>query len=200
MWRKCLTDAALGALCALAAAAAGCRQDMHDQAKIEPLEASPWSADGRGSRKPVEGTVARGQLNADRVLHQGRAPTPSEDDLVDYMPFPATHEVLARGRERYDIFCSPCHARTGEGDGMVVRRGFRSPPSLHSERVRTARLGHLYDVITRGFGAMPAYAAQIPTRDRWAIVAYVRALQLSQHATIEDLPPEERDRLTGGAQ
>jgi mono/diheme cytochrome c family protein len=173
---------------------------MHDQPKIEPLEASPFFTDGRGSRSPVEGTVARGHLNADRALHEGRAPgagpgAAGAGELVDTLPFPATIEVLARGRERYDIFCAPCHAKTGDGDGMIVRRGFRSPPSLHSDRVRAARLGHLYDVITRGLGAMPAYAAQIPVRDRWAIVAYVRALQLSQRAALADVPDDERARL-----
>src|SRR5262245_40965043 len=125
MWRTCLISLALGI-------GIGCRQDMHDQPKLEPLESSPVFADGRGSRGPVDGTVARGQLRTDRVLYEGRQPAPQgQDDLVDYLPFPATRELLARGRERYDIFCSPCHARTGDGDGMIVRRGFRAPPSLH---------------------------------------------------------------------
>jgi mono/diheme cytochrome c family protein len=212
MWRKCLTDArgvALAAVVLGAPAAAGCRQDMHDQPKLKPLRASTFFADGRGSRYPVEGTVARGQLKADRVLEEGRAPREpapageaadkgdkgGEEEFVDYLPFPATAEVLARGRERFDIFCSPCHARTGEGDGMIVRRGYRTPPSLHSERVRTAKLGHLYDVITRGLGAMPSCAPQIRPRDRWAIVAYVRALELSQWAPLADVPADARAHL-----
>jgi mono/diheme cytochrome c family protein len=212
MWRKCLTRLhGPGAALIVALGAAGCRQDMHDQPKIEPLEASPLFPDGRGSRTPVDNTVARGQLKADRVLHEGRAPAaaataaptataaegahPPSEEFVDYLPFPATYEVLARGRERYDIYCTPCHARTGEGDGMIVRRGFRRPPSLHDERIRSARLGHLYDVVTHGIGAMPSYAAQIKVEDRWAIVAYLRALQRSQRASIDDVPNEERAHL-----
>jgi mono/diheme cytochrome c family protein len=211
MWRKCLTDAprlALVAALLVAPLAAGCRQDMHDQPKLKPLRASTFFADGRGSRYPVEGTIARGHLNEDRVLYEGRAPKEpaegatgeaadkgGEANLVDYLPFPATAAVLARGQERYDIYCSPCHARTGEGDGMIVRRGFRTPPSLHSERVRTAKLGHIYDVITNGLGAMPSYAPQIKPRDRWAIVAYVRALELSQGATLADVPADARAHL-----
>jgi cbb3-type cytochrome c oxidase subunit III len=161
----------------------GCRQDMHDQLKLEPLERSTFFADGRGSRSPVEGTIARGQLMLDRHLYEGRRPAEgdeTEDDegiVVEEFPFEVGREVLLRGRERFDIYCSPCHARTGNGDGMVVRRGFRKPPSLHEERLRKAKVGHLYDVIRRGIGAMPAYASQIHVRDRWAIVAYVRALQ-----------------------
>jgi mono/diheme cytochrome c family protein len=118
--------------------------------------------------------------------------------LADTFPFPVTAEVLSRGRERFDIFCSPCHDRTGSGDGMIVRRGYKRPPSYHIDRLRDMPAGYFFDVTTNGFGAMSDYRSQIPERDRWAIVAYVRALQLSQHAAIEDVPPSERPKLEGG--
>jgi len=195
------------ALVALSAFAA-CRQDMHDQLKLEPLEQSSFFADGRGSRDPVEGTVARGHLRADRHLYEGKR-VPTERDLkqleltpenapefvfVETFPENVDEHVLARGRERYDVFCSPCHAKTGRGDGMVVRRGFRRPPPLWNDQLRRRRVGELFDNITNGVRSMPAYKRQIPVRDRWAIVAYVRALQLSQHAEIDRLPPDVRRR------
>jgi mono/diheme cytochrome c family protein len=113
----------------------------------------------------------------------------------DEMPFPATKEVLERGRERYNIYCAPCHSRLGDGNGMIVQRGYRRPPSYHIDRLRNAPLGHFFDVITNGFGAMPDYAEQIPARDRWAIIAYIRALQLSQQAPLSIVPPADRDRM-----
>jgi hypothetical protein len=174
----------------LAAAAAGCRQDMHDQPRYEALEASAFFADGRASRPPVEGTVARGHLNEDDHLYRGRI----GGEFVETFPFPVTMETMARGRERYDIFCAPCHDRLGTGQGMVVQRGFVGPVSFHDQRLREARAGYLYDVIARGFGRMSGYAAQIPVEDRWAIVAYVRALQESR-ARIDDLPAAVRERL-----
>ena len=163
---------------------AGCRQDMHDQPRFKPLAKSDFYADLRSARTPVEGTVARGQLHEDSYLYTGKI----GNNPGDYMPFPVTEEVLLRGRERFDIYCSPCHSRLGDGRGMIVQRGFRAPPSYHTERLRNAPLGYFFDVMTEGFGAMPEYASQIPARDRWAIVAYIRALQLSQHATSSDVP------------
>jgi len=163
---------------------AGCRQDMHDQPRFKPLAKSDFYADLRSARTPVAGTVARGQLHEDSYLYTGKI----GNNPGDYMPFPVTEEVLLRGRERFDIYCSPCHSRLGDGRGMIVQRGFRAPPSYHTERLRNAPLGYFFDVITQGFGAMPEYASQIPARDRWAIVAYIRALQLSQHATSSDVP------------
>jgi mono/diheme cytochrome c family protein len=163
---------------------AGCRQDMHDQPRFKPLAKSDFYADLRSARTPVEGTVARGQLHEDSYLYTGKI----GNNPGDYMPFPVTEEVLVRGRERFDIYCSPCHSRLGDGRGMIVQRGFRAPPSYHTERLRNAPLGYFFDVMTQGFGAMPEYASQIPARDRWAIVAYIRALQLSQHATSADVP------------
>ena len=170
---------------------AGCRQDMHDQPKYIPLRESAFFNDDRSARPLVEGTVARGHLHDDELLYTGKAR--GEDATV--FPFAVTADVMTRGQERFNIYCSPCHGRTGQGDGMVVRRGYRRPPSLHQDRLRTAPAGHFFDVITNGFGAMPDYAAQVRAEDRWAIVAYVRALQLSEHATVADVPAAERDRI-----
>lgn len=163
----------------LSFALVGCRQDMHDQPRFKPLAMSDFYADLRSARPPVEGTVARGQLHEDTYFYTGKI----GDNPGDYMPFPVTEEVLTRGRERFDIYCAPCHSRLGDGNGMVVQRGFRHPPTYHQDRLRKAPLGYFFDVMTNGFGAMPDYAAQIAPRDRWCIVAYIRALQLSQNAT-----------------
>jgi mono/diheme cytochrome c family protein len=158
---------------------AGCRQDMHDQPRFKPLAESDFYADQRSARPPVEGTVARGQLHEDAYFYTGKVGA----NPGDYMPFPATGDVLDRGRERFNIYCAPCHSRRGDGQGMVVKRGFKQPPTYHQDRLRKAPLGYFFDVMTNGFGAMPDYAAQIQPRDRWCIVAYIRALQLSQNAT-----------------
>lgn len=167
---------------------AACRQDMHDQPRFKPLAKSDFYSDLRSARPPVEGTVARGQLHEDTYLYTGKVGT----NPGDYMPFPVTEQVLARGRERFNIYCSPCHSQLGDGNGMIVQRGFRSPPSYHTERLRKAPLGYFFDVMTNGFGAMPEYASQIPPRDRWAIVSYIRALQLSQNATAADVPAGQK--------
>ncbi|HEX3353878.1 MAG TPA: cytochrome c [Terriglobales bacterium] len=164
---------------------AGCRQDMHDQPRFKPLAESDFYTDLRSARPPVEGTVARGQLHEDSYLYTGKV----GNNPGDYMPFPVTDEILARGQQRYNIYCAPCHSRMGDGNGIVPSRGFpRKPPSYHTDRLRKAPLGYIFDVITNGFGAMPDYASQIPPRDRWDIVAYIRALQLSQDATAADVP------------
>jgi hypothetical protein len=164
---------------------------MHDQPRYEPLEASAFFTDGQASRPLVPGTVARGHLHIDSHFSTGRV----NGHLVDTLPFPITRVLLERGHERYEIYCAPCHDRLGSGQGIVVQRGFRRPPSLHIERLRQAPVGHFFDVISSGFGAMADYAAQVPPRDRWAIVAYIRALQLSQHATLADVPVEQREQL-----
>lgn len=178
------------------AAAIGCRQEMYDQPKYKPLEKSDFFADQRASRPLVEGTVARGTLDP-AAAPLPAAGAPSAEALSTTLPVPLTRELLLRGRERFEIFCTPCHDRTGAGVGMVVRRGYRPPPSLHIDRLRDMPIGQFYDVMTRGLGAMPDYAQQIPPSDRWAIAAYVRALQLSQRATIQDVPEQERRRLEG---
>lgn len=163
---------------------AGCRTDMHDQPRYKPLAESNFFPDLRSERQPVAGTVARGQLDADTYFYTGKMGA----NPGDYMPseVPVNDETLARGRERYDIYCAPCHSRLGDGNGMIPQRGFRHPPTYHSDRLRKAPLGYFFDVITSGFGAMPEYADQISVRDRWCIVAYIRALQLSQDATMAD--------------
>jgi mono/diheme cytochrome c family protein len=164
---------------------------MHDQPKYVPLRESAFFGDARSARPVVPGTVARGQLHDDPLLYTGRAN--GADATV--FPFRVDAATLARGRERFDIYCAPCHGRTGQGDGMIVRRGYRRPPSFHQDRLRDVGVGHFFDVITNGFGAMPDYAAQIAAEDRWAIVAYVRALQLSEHATLADVPAAERGKI-----
>jgi len=173
----------------LLALASACRLDMHVQPRQNPLSRSDFFADQRSARAPVEGTVARGQLRDDTYFYTGKI----GNNPGDVMPFPVTKEVLERGRERFNIFCAPCHSRLGDGNGFVPSRGFaRKPPSYHIARLQKAPLGYFFDVITNGFGIMPDYASQIPPEDRWKIVAYVRALQLSQNATMADVPTGQR--------
>jgi cbb3-type cytochrome c oxidase subunit III len=166
-----------------------CRLDMHVQPRQNPLSRSDFYPDQRSARTPVEGTVARGQLREDTYFYTGKiGNTPG-----DVMPFSVTKGVLERGRERYNIFCAPCHSRLGDGNGFVPSRGFaRKPPSYHIPRLQKAPLGYFFDVITNGFGIMPDYASQIPPQDRWDIVAYIRALQLSQDATMADVPAGQK--------
>ena len=161
----------------------GCRQDMHDQPKFIPLRMSDFYADKRSARPIVEGTVAQGQLKADTYFYTGKV----GNQEGDVLPFPVSADVMARGQQRYNIYCTPCHSELGDGRGMIVQRGLRPPPSYHTDRLRKAPIGHFFDVMTNGFGAMPDYATQIPVADRWAIAAYIRALQLSQNAQPGDL-------------
>lgn len=193
-------------LCSLVAwaAASGCTQDMADQPRYEPLEASAFFANGMASRPLVQGTVARGYLRVDTEFYQGTVdgkPTAtfplrmvSQELHLSGDDREITEKILVRGA-RFNIFCTPCHGQVGDGDGMVVKRGFPAPPSLHIDRLREAPVGHFYDVATRGFGRMPTYAVQVPPVDRWAIVAYIRALQLSQHAAAQELPAQDRAKL-----
>jgi hypothetical protein len=169
----------------------GCRQEMYDQAKYKPLGESGFFADKRASRPLPEGTVARGWLRADQKLYEGK----EGHRLVDVLPMPLTRELIERGRDRFNIYCSPCHDRTGSGRGMVVRRGFQPPPSFHIDRLRDAPVGYFFDVMSNGLGAMSDYASQVDVSDRWAIAAYVKALQLSQYAPVSDVPPENRADL-----
>lgn len=179
-------------------AGAGCRQDMQDQPKMKPYRGTSFFGDGLAMRQPVPGTIARGYLRSDSVLFTGKKekagqsapsiPGPSSAgsaanayaDDIDTFPFPITEETVQRGRERFDIFCSVCHGLTGHGDGMIVRRGYRQAANFHEDRLRQAPVGHFFDTITNGWGAMPSYAPQIPVQDRWAIIAYIRALQLAE--------------------
>jgi mono/diheme cytochrome c family protein len=174
-----------------AVALAGCRQDMHDAPRYEPLEASTFFANGQASRLLVANTVARGTLREDTHLNEGKV----NGELATTFPMPVTAEVMARGQERFNVFCTPCHGPTGSGNGMVVQRGFRAPPSYHEDRLRNAPVGYFFDVMTNGFGAMQDYASQVPVADRWAIAAYIRALQLSQRATVADVPANRRAQL-----
>jgi len=179
-------------LIGMAVSGAACRRDMQDQPKMKPYRGTTFFSDGLSMRQPIPGTVPRGFLRTDTELFTGKkaksasaapvaasAANPYPDD-TDTFPFPVTKEVVERGRQRYEIFCSVCHGLTGNGDGMIVRRGFRRAASFNDDRLRTAPVGHFFDAITNGWGAMPSYASQIPVQDRWAIIAYVRALQLSQ--------------------
>ena len=187
MHTKLRTSSRLGLVLFLLAAAAACRQDMHDQPKYIPLRPSDFFADGRSARPLVAGTVARGHLDDDRLFYTGQGPDgkPSND-----FPAPVTKEMIERGQNRFNIYCTPCHGRVGNGDGMIVRRGYRKPPSYHIDRLRQVPNGYIFDVITNGFGAMQDYSAQVQPQDRWAIVAYIRALQLSQNAPLSDVPDD----------
>ncbi len=168
---------------------AACRLDMHVQPRQNPLSRSDFFPDQRSERPPVEGTVARRQLHEDTYFYTGKI----GNNPGDMMPFPVTKEVLDRGRERFNIYCAPCHSRLGDGNGFVPSRGFsRKPPSFHIVRLQKAPLGYFFDIMTEGFGIMPDYASQIPPQDRWDIVAYIRALQLSQNATMSDVPPGQK--------
>jgi hypothetical protein len=184
----------LGLRAALGLAAlllSGCRMDMHIQPKYLPYEPTDFFADGREERQPVPDTVARGQLRLDELFYSGK----ENGAEADVFPFPITRADLERGRERYNVYCTPCHDYTGGGQGMIVQRGFPQPPSYHIQRLRAAPVGHFYGVITNGFGAMYSYAARIEPADRWRIAAYIRVLQLSRNATIGDVPPAERAKL-----
>jgi len=174
-------------LFALAIWVSGC-MDMYDNQKMKPLEPSTFYADGLSSRPLVEGTVARGQARTDELLYTGKM----NGKLVDVFPFSITDSVLARGQDRFNTFCSPCHSRLGDGRGMIVQRGFPQPRSFHSDSVRNRPAGYYFDVITNGFGRMYSYAPSVPVKDRWAIIAYIRALQLSQRAAARDLSRQER--------
>ena len=181
----------LAALLVAAALGLGCREDMHVQPKYEPLDPSTFFADGRSARQPVPGTVARGELRINQAMYAGKV----NGAPVDSFPFPITRKDLERGRERYNIYCTPCHDYTGSGHGMIVERGFPPPPSYHIDRLREAPVGHFFDVMTNGYGTMYSYASRISVKDRWRIAAYIRALQLSQHATLNDVPEKERTQL-----
>ncbi len=199
----------------------GCEQEMARQPRYDPLEKSDFFADGRSARPLEPDTVARGQLRADREFYTGRHGSKAERELisalvdaalagdlsavlagvgtysvyVDEFPIPITRPVLERGRERFGIFCAVCHGSLGDGKGKVVERGYVKPPSYHIDRLRKAPVGYYFEVITNGYGAMPDHASQVPPRDRWAIIAYIRALQFSQHVPVNELTAEERSLL-----
>jgi cbb3-type cytochrome c oxidase subunit III len=175
----------------LALVLSGCHRDMRDQPRYETLEASELFADGQSARPVPAGTIARGQLQEDEAFYTGKR----DGGFVLQVPVTIDRPLLERGQERFNIYCSPCHGRVATGEGMIVSRGFRRPPSFHIERLRSAPAGHFFDVMTHGFGAMPRYGAHVPPQDRWAIAAYIRVLQLSQHADLSDVPSGERSKL-----
>jgi mono/diheme cytochrome c family protein len=179
-------------ICASLLLQAACRQDMHDQPKYKPLSVSTFFADGRSARPIPAGTVSRDALDDTDPYHTGNA---ANGAFLDSIPMPVTEALLHRGEERYDIFCSPCHDRLGTGHGMVAQRGFKIPSDLNSDRVRQAPPGYIFQVISNGYQAMPDYDDQIPVDDRWAIVAYLRALELSRNDTMADVPAGARARL-----
>ena len=170
---------------------ASCRVDMHVQPRYSPYDPSPFFEDRRSERPPVSGTIARGHLRTNELLYSGRI----GGQLADQFPFPISAQDLERGRERFNIFCAPCHDQTGSGHGMVVERGFPAPPTYHMDRLRQAPVGHFFEVITKGQGTMSSYASRVAVEDRWRIAAYIRALQLSQHANVADLPEPDRAKL-----
>lgn len=169
----------------------GCRLDMHVQPKYLPYKPTTFFADGRSERPVVPGTVARGDLRLDSLLFSGT----ENGAESNRFPFPITKVDLERGRERFNIYCTPCHDYTGGGDGMIVQRGFPHPPSFHSDRLRAAPVGHFFGVMTNGFGAMYSYADRVDVADRWRIAAYIRVLQLSRNATLDDVPEAKRSKL-----
>jgi hypothetical protein len=170
---------------------AACRQDMQDQPKYKPLGASRFFADGRDARPIPAGTIARDELNNNDSFHTGE----KDSEFLDTIPLKVDSALLHRGQERFDIYCSPCHARTGDGNGMVAQRGVKIPADFHTDRLRSVPPGYIYQVIKNGYGAMGDYGDQIPVNDRWAIVAYVKALQLSRDATLSDVPVDQRGHL-----
>lgn len=180
-----------GALAVLLVIALGCHQDMANQPRYDTLEESSFFADGRASRPRVPGTVLYNEPSPTSEYMTGRR----NDELVDVPPVTVDLKLLKRGQERFNIFCSNCHGRTGDGNGMIVQRGYQQPATYHSDRLRGVPIGHFFEVITYGYATMPAYASQVPVEDRWAIAAYIRALQLSQYATVDDVGADAREQL-----
>ena len=183
----------LAALCLAGLVFAGCsntlRQDMANQPRQNPLSPAEFFADGRSERPAIDNTVVRGSVADDALF------VPKESNAF---PLPLTQELMERGQDRYGIFCSPCHGLQGDGNGMVTLRGMKHPPTYHQDRLRNVPTGYIFDVITNGFGAMNGYSAQLVPRDRWAIVAYVRALQVSRNAHVADLPANLKEKLMAG--
>jgi mono/diheme cytochrome c family protein len=170
---------------------AGCRNDMHDEPRYKPLAQSDFFADHRSARPKIDGTVPRGYLRIDEARYTGKI----GGEEIDQFPFPIVKADIERGQGRFNIYCTPCHGRLGDGNGLVVQRGFRQPPSYYEDKLMRAPIGHFFDVMTNGFGAMASYASRVEPDDRWRIAAYIRALQLSESARVTDIPPDQRQNL-----
>lgn len=183
--------ALLGVWAVAVASCLGCHRDMRDQPRYEPLEVSEFFSDGQSARPLIEGTIARGELHEDEGFYTGKV----NGQFIKSLPLKVDRKLLLRGQQRFEIYCTPCHDRTGSGKGLIVQRGFEQPPSYHIDRLRQAPAGHFFDIISNGFDEMPRFSPQISADDRWAIVAYLRALQLSQHAQLSDAPSEDQKRL-----
>lgn len=181
----------LGAIALSLLALTACRQDMHTEPRYQPLAETSFFGDQRSARPMVEGTVARGHLRIDEARYTGKL----DGKDIDQFPIPIAKEDIERGETRFNVYCTPCHGHTGDGNGMVVLRGFRQPPSYYSDRLLNAPVGHYFDVVTNGFGAMPSYASRIQPDDRWRVIAYIRALQLSESASLNDVPADQRQNL-----
>jgi mono/diheme cytochrome c family protein len=181
----------LGALGVLMMLLTACRQDMHNEPRYKPLAESEFFSDHRSARPQVEGTVARGHLRIDEARYTGKI----DGEDIDQFPIPIAKADIERGQTRFNIYCTPCHGRVGDGNGMVVLRGFRQAASYYTDTLERAPVGHYFDVITNGFGAMPSYASRIQTDDRWRVIAYIRALQLSESATLADVPADQQKNL-----
>lgn len=185
-----------GAILLVALTTVACRQDMHDQPRYKPLASTPFFDDARSARPAIDDTVARGQLHLDQARYTGK----ENGKDINYFPIQITRADVTRGQERFNIFCSPCHGRLGDGNGMIVSRGLRQPPSYHDARLLNAPTGHFFDVMTNGYGAMYSYASRVPVDDRWRITAYIRALQLSQNASAAVAEQEAGNGAVGGQQ
>jgi mono/diheme cytochrome c family protein len=176
-----------------------CRQDMHTEPRYQPLAETEFFSDHRSARPQVEGTVARRpeggpddpHLRIDEARYTGKI----DGEDIDQFPIPIAKEDIERGQNRFNVYCTPCHGHLGDGNGMVVMRGFRQPPSYYSDRLMNAPVGHFFDAVTNGFGAMPSYASRIQPDDRWRVIAYIRALQLSESASLNDVPADQRQNL-----
>ncbi len=187
----CRLTALAGTLTLVLLAAAGCRNDMHQAPRYDPLGPSTFFSDGRSERPMIAGTVPHGELRTDELRYTGKINGVTADEF----PFPITRQDLERGRQRFNIYCSPCHDYTGSGHGVVVQRGLLQPPSYHSEKLMKMPVGNFFEVITNGYGQMYSYASRVAPDDRWRIAAYIRALQLSENATLNDVPPDQRQEL-----
>ena len=187
-----MRNSILIAACSLSLVAlTACRDDMHNQPRYKPLAASEFFTDHRSARPEVEGTIARGQLRIDEARYTGKI---AGEDINEF-PIPITKADIERGQARFNVYCTPCHGRLGDGNGMVVMRGFRQPPSYYSQRLMDAPVGHFYDVVSNGFGSMASYASRVTSDDRWRIIAYIRALQFSESAKLSDVPADQRQNL-----